>query len=650
MFKRWGIESSLDGVIFLSLILLVAITPLGGEATDPIVLGLYRTLLILVVLVSTIRTRQYNLPQVCYLFLGTASIVFIAMYSSVVLRSGSHFEGTYVFYQNALFFAAFVSLASFTRTRNSQWRSAVLGIVVLIGLLHLAAAWVLNWTGDPGPLIGTFVNQNYFASYLLVGFSVCVAAALSSSPMSVRIISASAGLILLVGIGQTASRGAFLLVLALLAVAFYRNAKRHRIALWRIALVAILLIVITAAANPSLIQKFSDRGERNPYNYERVEIWMKSLSMIASYPALGVGVGRFMYISKLFTPAVDGTIGRYQKWANIAHSEYLQYTAELGIPIAMLMLLIGGYLFSLAWKRANSISSDSRIAQEAALLVAVGLGTHALVDNNWTVPVVAAGLAVISLADILPYRPWPLLIEWTPVKKAALVLFVAAVFVQAVTIPFLGLYSNEMGHQAYIAGDLQRAEEMHRLGLGFVPDHPVMLDNLGLVYLDMFNSNHRTEYLDRAESRFMDSLAANPSFDRSAGHLENVLFRRLTGDAVRDKPVHRLIVSTDRKRIQHTPFNPFIRKNLAEALYNLGEKQQAIEELLKAVELEPNYVTAYQQLGQWLDGAGRPAEAAEYRRKANDIVTHYKNHATDTVDDTYDAILLGRPFSIAGKQ
>jgi O-antigen ligase len=650
MFKRWGIESSLDGVIFLSLILLVAITPLGSEATHPIVLGLYRTLLILVVVVSTIRTRQHDLPQVCYLFLGTASVVFTAMYSSVVLRSGGHFEGIYAFYQNALFFAAFVSLASFNRTRNSQWRSAILGFVVLIGLLHLAAAWVVKWTGDPGPLIGTFVNQNYFASYLLVGFSVCVAGALFSSPLSVRITSASAGLILLVGIGQTASRGAFVSVLGLLTVAVYRYAKRHRIALWRIAVVGILLMVITAAANPSLIQKFSDRGERNPYNYERVQIWMKSLSMIASYPIQGVGLGRFIYISKLFTPAVDGTIGRYQKWANIAHSEYLQYTAELGIPVAMLMLLIGGYLFWLAWKRSNSIAPDSRIAQEAALLVVVGLGTHALVDNNWTVPVVAAGLAVISLADILPYRPWPLVIQWTPVKKAALVLFGAAVFVQAVTIPFFGLTFNEMGHQAYVGGDLQRAEATHRLGLGFVPDHPVMLDNLGLVYLDMFNKNHRTEHLDRAESLFMDSLAANPSFDRSAGHLENVLFQRLTGDVVRDKPVHTLIVSTNRMRIQHTPFNPFIRKNLAEALYNLGEKQQAVEELLKAVELEPNYVTAYQQLGRWLEEAGRPAEAAEYRRKADDIVAHYKNHATDNIDDTYDAILLGRPFSIAGKQ
>jgi tetratricopeptide (TPR) repeat protein len=125
--------------------------------------------------------------------------------------------------------------------------------------------------------------------------------------------------------------------------------------------------------------------------------------------------------------------------------------------------------------------------------------------------------------------------------------------------------------------------------------------------------------------------------------------QRLTGDTVKDKPVHALIVSTERMRIRHTPFNPFIRKNLAEALYNLGEKQQAIDELRKAVELEPNYVTAYQQLGQWMDEAGRSADAAEYRRKADDIVTHYKDHATDTSDDFYDAILLGRPYSIAGK-
>src|SRR3954471_14138657 len=113
MFKRLGMESSLDVVIFLSLILLVGIAPLGNEATHPIVLGLYSTLLILILVASTIRTHQYGLPQVCYLFLGAAAIVFAGMYASVVLRPGDHFEGIYVFYQNALFFAAFVGLASY---------------------------------------------------------------------------------------------------------------------------------------------------------------------------------------------------------------------------------------------------------------------------------------------------------------------------------------------------------------------------------------------------------------------------------------------------------------------------------------------------------------------------------------------------------
>jgi tetratricopeptide (TPR) repeat protein len=649
MFKRLGIENRFDGFIFLSLILLVAITPLGNEATHPIVLGLYRTLLFVILIASAIRMRHHDLPQVCYLFLGAAAIVFTGMYASVVFRSGSHFEGIYVFYQNALFFAAFVSLASFHRTRNSSWKNAILGLVVVICLLHLAVALVLNRTSVPGPLVGTFVNQNYFASYLLVGFSVCVAGAFYAGLLSVRIIAAGAGLVLLVGIGKTASRGAFLSLLALMAVAVLRTTKRHRIAFWRIVAVGILLVIITAVANPSLVQKFSDRGEINPYNYERVQIWMKALSMITSYPVTGVGPGGFIYVSKLFTPAVDGTIGRYEKWANIAHSEYLQYLAELGIPIALLMFTVGGYLFYLAWKRAETTAPESRIAQEAALLAAVGLGTHALVDNNWTVPVVAAGMAVISLADLLPYRSWPQQIEWTPIRKTALVLFTVAVFVQAVTIPFLGLFFNELGHQAYTAGNLKRAEEMHRLGLGFVPDHPVMLDNLGTVYLDMFGKSRKTEYLDLAEMRFTDSLAANPSLDRSAGHLENVYFQRLTGKVTLDKPIHTLIVSTERLRIQHTPFNPFIRKNLAEALYNLGEKQQAIEELQKAVELEPNYVPGYQQLGRWMDEAGRSTEASEYRKKADDIVMRYKDHATDTIEDAYDAILLGRPFSTTGQ-
>jgi hypothetical protein len=310
------------------------------------------------------------------------------------------------------------------------------------------------------------------------------------------------------------------------------------------------------------------------------------------------------------------------------------------------MFAIGVYLFGLTWRRAASVAPDSRVFQEAALLAATGLGTHALVDNNWTVPIVAAALAVISLADMLPYRAWPITIKWSPVRKAALVLFATGVFVQAVAIPVMGLYFNEVGHRAFTAGNFERAEKMHRLGLGFVPDHPVMLDNLGMVYFDEYVKTRKTEYLDRAESLFQDSMTANPSFDIPAGHLETALLQRLTGIPSKDKRIHSLVVSADRLGLTANPYNPFIRKNLAEALYNLGQKKEAIEELRKSVELEPNYVQGYTRLAQWEEEAGNLTEASEYRERANDVIVHFKDKPTP---DPFEALLLDRPRPVTGK-
>ena len=184
MFKRLGIENSLDGVIFLSLILLVAIAPLGSEATHPIVLGLYRTLLILILLVSTIRTRQYELPQVCFLFLGC---VRHRPSRDVRIRCicgpGSHFEGIYNFYQNALFLGGLrqpgqlPSNAERLNGRAPYWH------------WWWSSTWC-TWRRHGSmarhgpPLMGPFVNPNYFASYLLVGFAVCVAGVLVHSRRS----------------------------------------------------------------------------------------------------------------------------------------------------------------------------------------------------------------------------------------------------------------------------------------------------------------------------------------------------------------------------------------------------------------------------------------------------------------------------------
>ena len=227
-----------------------------------------------------------------------------------------------------------------------------------------------------------------------------------------------------------------------------------------------------------------------------------------------------------------------------------------------------------------------------------------------------------------------------PGLRPALALIFLAVWLDAALIPSIGLYFNEAGHQAYDANDLDSAELNHRFALAVIPRHPGLLDNLGTVYLHKFMETKKPEYLDRAEMLFSDSMAENAHFETPAGHLESALVQRLTGDPQTDRAIHMKIIKADQHYLKANPFNPFIRKNLAEAFYNVGDRNQACEELLKAIDLEPNYVSAYLRLADWYEEAGQMELSARYRNQAIQVVKFYKDKPTD---DLFEKLLLGRP-------
>ena len=635
MLERLGIKDRRELVVFLSLILLVALTPAGNEASHPLVLGIYRTLIIVIVGCYAWSDRS-RLPRLSPLFLGGVMALGTIMLISILRWPGSLFESAYLFYENILFIIAFIVLAHGAAGRSPAWKHAILGAVVLINVGYLAGALMI----EKRPLFGPFVNPNYLASFLLPGLAICAATVFEASSTRIRIAAGATGLFLYYGIGQTASRGAILAGLALLGMAGFRAARRRGISLLRIALAGVLLVALTVALNPALVRKFMDRGEHDPYSYGRIGIWRGALAMIGEYPVTGVGLGHFSYVAKQFTPAVDSTIAHYRRFANIAHSEYLHFAAEIGVPGALLLFGIGGYLLILAWRRSRNTPADARVVQESALLAATGLCVHALVDNNWTVPVMAAGLAVISQADLLPYStghaPALLSLRW----RHALALVLAVIWMDAALIPSAGLYFNEAGHQAHAADDFKQAEFDHRLALAIIPTHPVLLDNLGIVYLDEFIKTKNPEYLDRAEILFQESMAENPHFDVPAGHLETALVQRLTDNPQTDMAIHRRIAEADEHLLRANPFNPFIRKNLAEAFYNLGDRNRALEELLKAVEIEPNYVPGYLRLSEWYQEAGQVEQSARYRNHAIQLVNYFKD---TPAEDPFDNLLLGRP-------
>jgi O-antigen ligase len=612
---------------------LIVVTTLGGSGGAPWVFFTYRTLLILTTVLCVIGSRRSE-DRGWPVFLGLTGLVLALMLVSVLRIRGSHFEGLYLWYKYLFFACGFLSLANYSRFQSAKWKTLLLGTVVAVGLAHLAPD-LLRWK----PVYGfSHQNTNYFGTFLLI----CLAATVSTAVFGVeRLWRGVAGLlavVTLLGIFKTTSRGATLAAAGIIVLAAIRGRGRISRQVWLgIGLASLLTAVLSS---PFLVRKFMDRGDIDPYNYARKEIWLGSIHAIEQNPILGVGFGQFFHVSKRFTLPVDGAVARYLKRAQMAHSEYLQHMAEQGIPTTLLLLSLFAYLVFLAWKRAEQTWPEYRMFQEAAILTAFGVGAHGLVDNCWIIPVTTSSLIVLSLADLMPLRKKESKVKLSATGVALAGVAVGLIYLFSTAIPALGLYYNDLGHQAYDRNDFAGAERLHLKAIRFIPDHPLFLDNLGMVYLQASIDLKQPQLLESARTYFSRAIEASPQSLDPHIHMETVLIRELTGDPTRDVPVYKDILKCDTELLQIDPFIPFVRKNLASAYYNLGNPEEGFKQLSTAINYEPNYVPGYLQMASWYGERGDTDSNKKYTTAALMIINKYR---TFKPTEGYEVVLLGRP-------
>jgi tetratricopeptide (TPR) repeat protein len=164
-----------------------------------------------------------------------------------------------------------------------------------------------------------------------------------------------------------------------------------------------------------------------------------------------------------------------------------------------------------------------------------------------------------------------------------------------------------------------------------------------MLCLARYEQTHDRRWIGAAEDFFAHSADANPDSKEPWSHLERALILSLTGNPDTDRRIHPQIALIDRDILRVDPFDPFVRKNLAEALYRGGRKQEAQEELRHAIEIEPNYVAAYLTMADWANEAGNIDGAAQYRQKAMDIDTKYPEARRN---GPYEHLLLARPEAV----
>ncbi|MDQ2949415.1 MAG: O-antigen ligase family protein, partial [Acidobacteriota bacterium] len=129
---------------------------------------------------------------------------------------------------------------------------------------------------------------------------------------------------------------------AVLIPALSRGWGRQRTASsWMSLRIGLLSLIFTAVVGwDALLQRFQ---AKDPLAGRR-EMWLGGLAMIRDHPWLGVGLGTWMTAYPRYALFDLGTL------VNAAHSDWLQWAGEGGIPFAGLLVLVAGRALYLGLK------------------------------------------------------------------------------------------------------------------------------------------------------------------------------------------------------------------------------------------------------------------------------------------------------------
>lgn len=200
---------------------------------------------------------------------------------------------------------------------------------------------------------------------------------------------------------MTASRAGVVLSLLALIVAFCaffrRDLTRHRsrtIAVAGGGAAALVLMVIMGGRVSERFDwvGFSDEG--------RFETYRSTLRMIRDHPWFGTGQGTFAYAFPTYrgpNPSVWGVWG-------MAHSTLLEIGADMGIPIALVVVAAWSVIFAVLIYGV-AVRRRTLVVPIAALSVALLAVLHSLIDFTLQIPgysIVALSLVGAGLAQSFP--------------------------------------------------------------------------------------------------------------------------------------------------------------------------------------------------------------------------------------------------------
>ncbi len=304
-------------------------------------------------------------------------LLLVVAFASTALASVNRCRSVMQLYQllaGAMLFALIANQPGAVLRRRIYVSALLLAAVVtsFLGAREYAVQSILN-SNPTWRIFGTFLDPNELAGFLELVIPLGAAAFLSSRAPALRIATGFAVALAIMALLLTGSRGGWgsllvgMLVFGLLAGAAFRRT--------RLALATGALIVAVAALAALALPTMRVRLLGSLWDPFRVLTWRGTTRMIADHPWLGIGPGAFEFAYPAY--AIGG-------FTTMAHQNYLQTAAEMGIPGLLAFVWMLGAFFWLAARgfRRLRAREDRRVVAGCIGGVA-GFCVHSLLQYGW---------------------------------------------------------------------------------------------------------------------------------------------------------------------------------------------------------------------------------------------------------------------------
>jgi len=296
-----------------------------------------------------------------------------------------------------------------TRSQFKQLIYIVIGIgafLSIIGLIKLGGLNPFTWWDysdlDYGQrLTGTYGNPNHLAGYLEMAIPLLIGLFLTGYRRFNLFFMICLLIFLFSAIILSLSRGGWLgiatgLVFISLALLTQGRFERKKLVVSLICGSLILGFIVLSSTPVVKRIRTIDRGNKIPTLHTRISIWNGVVKMIQDYPILGTGPGTFAYVFTQYQP--PGQKLRYF----MAHSDYLHFTAETGLSLAVIMGWMIIVFFYTGFKKLNNPSRLVRGVTLGSMSGITAILIHSVSDFNLHIPANAMLFTVLSALVVAP--------------------------------------------------------------------------------------------------------------------------------------------------------------------------------------------------------------------------------------------------------